>query len=100
MSTRADVEIHANGTQVLIYVSLFGKVFVGTIDIDVIADLHDKLDMTPDEAQAYVVTHQQAFGPRIASRAMLLVCPVRGGSRFGSVRRSEARHVRHLRPKA
>jgi hypothetical protein len=57
----ADVKIHANITQVLIYVSVLGKTFVGSIDVEVIGDLHEKWDMTPEEAESYVVRHQDAF---------------------------------------
>jgi hypothetical protein len=58
---RAEVKIHANITQVLIYVSVLGKTFVGAIDIEVIGDLHATWDMTPDDAESYVVGHQDAF---------------------------------------
>jgi hypothetical protein len=58
---RADVKIHSNSTQVLIYVSVLGKTFVGAIDIEVIGDLHEKWDMTPADAESYVVGHQDAF---------------------------------------
>jgi hypothetical protein len=61
MPMHADVKIHTNNTQVLIYVSVLGKTFVGSIDIEVIGDLHEKLDMTAEEAEGYVVRHQQAF---------------------------------------
>lgn len=45
----------------LIYVSVLGRIFVGSIDVEVIGDLHEKLDMTPEEAEGYVLRHQEAF---------------------------------------
>jgi hypothetical protein len=68
MPVHADVKIHANITQVLIYVSVLGKTFVGSIDVEVIADLHEKLDMTPEEAEGYVVRHQEAFADIVLAK--------------------------------
>jgi hypothetical protein len=68
MPTQIDVNIHTNNTQVLIYVSALGKTFVGSIDIEVIGDLHEKLDMMPEEAMSYVVRHQQAFADIVLAK--------------------------------
>jgi hypothetical protein len=42
---------------VSIYVSVLGRIFVGSIDVEVVGDLHEKLDMTPEEAEGYVLRH-------------------------------------------
>jgi len=68
MPTQIAVKIHTNYTQVLIYVSVIGRTFVGAIDIEVIEDLHEKLDMTPEEAEDYVVRHQEAFADIVLAK--------------------------------
>jgi predicted transcriptional regulator len=40
MSKPINVKIHSNVTHVLIYVSVLKKTLVGTVDIEVIEDLH------------------------------------------------------------
>ena len=61
MPTQIDIKIHTTTKQVLIHVSVLGKTFVGAIDIEVIEDLHEKSEMTPEEAEGFVVRHQDAF---------------------------------------
>jgi hypothetical protein len=61
MPPQVQVQIKTNDTQVLIHVSVFGKTFIGWIAIEVIEDLHERFDMSPEQAKAYVVRHQQAF---------------------------------------
>jgi hypothetical protein len=68
MPTPIGVKIHTNNTEVLIYVSVFGKTLVGSIDIEVIEDLHERSDMTPDEAEGYVVRHQDAFADIVLAK--------------------------------
>jgi hypothetical protein len=68
MPTQIDVKIHTSNTLVLIYVSVLGKTFVGSIDIEVIGDLHEKSDMTPEEAEGYVVRYQQAFADIVLAK--------------------------------
>jgi hypothetical protein len=65
---RPEVKIHSNSTQVLICVSVLGEIFVGSIDVEVIGDLHEKWDMTPEEAESYVVRHQEAFADIVWAR--------------------------------
>jgi hypothetical protein len=52
---KIDVKIHTNDTVVFIYVSLLGKTLVGCIELSVIEDLHERFDMTPEEAEGFVV---------------------------------------------
>jgi hypothetical protein len=68
LPTPIDVKIHTNNTEVLIYVSLLGKTLVGSIDIEVIEDLHERSDMTPEEAEGYVVRHQEAFADIVLAK--------------------------------
>jgi hypothetical protein len=68
MPTQIDMKIHTNNTQVSIYVSVLGKTFVGAIDIDVIEDLHEKSEMTPEEAEGHVVRHQEAFADIVLAK--------------------------------
>ena len=68
MAAQIDVKIHTSNTQVLIYVSVLGKTFVGSIDIEVIEDLHETSDMTPEEAEGYVMRHQQAFAEIVLAK--------------------------------
>jgi hypothetical protein len=68
MPTPLHVKTHTNNTHVLIYVGVLGKTFVGSIDIEVVEDLHEKSDMTPEEAEGYVVRHQEAFADIVLAK--------------------------------
>ena len=68
MATPIDVKIYSNNTEVLIYVSVLGKILVGSIDIEVIEDLHERSNMTPDEAESYVVRHRDAFADIVLAK--------------------------------
>jgi hypothetical protein len=68
MTAEVDVKIHSNSTHVLIYVSVLGKIFVGCVEIEVIEDLHERFDMSPEDAMSYVVSHQEAFADIVLAK--------------------------------
>ena len=65
---KIDVKIHTNDTVVFIYVSLLGKTLVGCIELSVIEDLHERFDMTPEEAEGFVVRHKDAFAEIVLTK--------------------------------
>jgi hypothetical protein len=68
MPTRIDVTIHSNNTQVFVYVSVLERTLVGSIEIEVIGDLHETSEMSPEEAEGYVLRHQQAFADIVLAK--------------------------------
>ncbi len=70
---KIDVKIHPKDTVVFIYVSLLGKTLVGCIELSVIEDLHERFDMTPEEAEGFVVRHKDAVLTKFAGAPKLFI---------------------------
>ena len=68
MRSQVDVKIHGNNTHVLVCVSVLGKTLVGCVEIEVIEDLHEICDMSPEDAESYVVRHQEAFADIVLAK--------------------------------